>query len=76
MLRIEYLGPDTITFDSSVFTGGAASLIRLTLGELVITEALMIDGATGTDVVITGDANGNDVTVAGTFVTDVAASFR
>ncbi|MEM6472442.1 MAG: hypothetical protein AAF802_22965, partial [Planctomycetota bacterium] len=33
-----------------------------------------IDGSTGTDVVITADASSNDTLVAGTFITDVAAS--
>ena len=33
-------GDDTIEFDSLVFTGGDASLIRLTAGELEITETL------------------------------------
>lgn len=69
------VGADTISFDGSVFTGGAASLIRLTQGELVITEEASIDGSTATDVVITGDATGDDITVPGTFITDVAASF-
>ena len=67
-------GDDTITFDSSVFTGGANSLIRLTQGELEITETLTIDASMATDVTITGDANGDDVTLPGTFITDVDAS--
>ena len=67
-------GPDTITFDSNVFTGGANSLIRLNGTELVISESLTIDGSTGTDVVISGDAAGNDTPVTGTFITDVDAS--
>ncbi len=64
----------TITFDAGVFTGGANSLIRLTQGEIEITEATTIDGSTGTGIVITGDANGNDSLVAGTNITDVATS--
>ncbi|MEO1152235.1 MAG: hypothetical protein AAFW83_14795, partial [Pseudomonadota bacterium] len=49
---------------------------RLTQGELVATEALNIDGSTaGGAVVITGDANNDDITIAGTDITDVAASF-
>jgi len=68
-------GEDSIDFDGSVFSGGAASLIRLVQGELEITESLSIDGSTATDVTITGDANGDDVTLAGTFITNVAASF-
>ena len=67
-------GVDTITFDSSVFTGGEDSVIRLTLGELYFTEGLIIDGSTVTDLVISGDANGDDVLVGDSFVTDVAAS--
>ncbi|MEM9353444.1 MAG: choice-of-anchor Q domain-containing protein, partial [Planctomycetota bacterium] len=67
-------GANTITFDSGVFTGGASSLIRLIGTELAISETLTIDGSSGTDVVITADASGNDTLVAGTFITDVAAS--
>ena len=65
--------PDTITFDPAVFTGGGASLIRLTQGELGITQSLTIDGSAATGVTITGDANGDDVTDAAG-VTDVEAS--
>ena len=67
-------GADTITFDSTVFTGGLNSLIRLQSGELLVTESLTIDGSSGTDVVISGDALGNDTPVSGTFITDVVAS--
>ena len=67
-------GLDAITFDASVFNGGTASLIRLTQGELLISEELTIDGSSATDLVISGDASGNDVTVDDTFVTDVDAS--
>ena len=66
-------GADEITFDPTVFIGGNASLIRLTSGELNITEELTIDGSTGVGVTITGDANGNDVTDA-LNITDVDAS--
>ena len=66
-------GADTITFDSNVFTGGNASLIRLNGAELEITDTLTINGTTATNVVITGDANDDDVTDANN-VTDVAAS--
>ena len=48
------IGWDTITFDNRVFRGGAESLIRLTQGELVISETLTIDGSSGTEIVITG----------------------
>ena len=66
---------DTITFDATVFNGGTNSLIRLTQGELEITEDLSIDGTSVGGVVITGDANGDDVTLPGTYITDVSASF-
>ncbi len=68
-------GVDTIVFDPAVFTGGADSLIRLTGTELLVTESLMIDGSGATDVTITGDADGNDVTLAG-FITDVDTSLQ
>ena len=67
-------GADTITFDATVFTGGDDSLIRLTSGELEITDSLTIDGSTGVDVTITGDANDDDITDVAN-ITDVAASF-
>ena len=68
-------GADTITFDGSVFNGvGDNSLIRLTEGELEITDALTIDGSTGVGVTVTGDAAGDDVRLAGN-ITDVIASF-
>ena len=67
-------GADTITFDSNVFTGGDASLIRLTNGELEITDSLTLDASSGIDVTITGDANGDDITTAAN-ITDVSASF-
>ena len=66
---------NTITFDGTVFTGGDSSVIRLTQGELVISASVRIDGTLATDVVITGDANDDDVTLAGTSITDVLASF-
>jgi len=68
-------GTDTITFDGTVFTGGDASLIRLSGTELSITEAVNIDGSAGIDIVITGDANDDDAVEAGTHITDVSASF-
>ena len=67
-------GADTITFDSTVFAGGDKSLIRLNGSELRVTESLTIDGSSATNVVISGDAEGNDTPVTGTFITDVAAS--
>ncbi|MEM8946951.1 MAG: choice-of-anchor Q domain-containing protein [Planctomycetota bacterium] len=69
----DLVGPDTITFDPAVFTGGAASLIRLNGTELEITDTLTIDGSTGADVTITGDAFDNDV-VDAAFITAVDAS--
>ena len=66
---------DSIVFDDSVFTGGDNNVIRLTQGELVISESLLIDATTVGGVVITGDANGDDITVSGTEITDVMASF-
>ena len=68
-------GEDTITFNASVFTGGDNSVIRLTQGELVITDSLIIDGASASDVLITGDADDDDITVGDTNITDVSASF-
>lgn len=65
---------DTITFDASVFTGGAASLIRLTLGEIAITNAVSIDGSGATGLVITGDKNNDDVNLAGTELTNAVDS--
>lgn len=67
-------GLDTIEFDDSVFTGGENSVIRLTSGQLRIADSLIVDGSTGTDIVITADAVGNDQLVPGTFITDVDAS--
>ena len=67
-------GTDTITFDSTVFTGGLNSLIRLGGMELTITESLTIDGSSATGVMISADAEGNDTPISGTFITDVDAS--
>ena len=63
-------GRDAIVFDAS-FDGGAEDIIRLTSGQIEITDALRIDGGPG--VTITGDAAGDDVTDAAG-ITDVAAS--
>ena len=73
-LTNDNLGANTITFDPSVFNGGSNSLIRLTLGELVISETVTIDASGATDVTITGDAIGNDTIQFGTFITDLAAN--
>ena len=67
---------DTITFDANVFTGGDDNLIRLTQGELPISDSLIIDGNLVGGVVITGDANGDDVTVGGTNITGRVSQFR
>ncbi|GAB5439262.1 hypothetical protein [Falsiruegeria mediterranea] len=64
---------DTIQFDGTDFTGGATSLIRL-FCELEIGKLVEIDGSTATDVVISGDANSDGIALAGTFITDAAAS--
>ena len=62
----------TITFASGAGDAFANdAVIRLTQGELQVTEALTIDGSSaGGELVITGDANDDDVTLAGTDVTD------
>ncbi|MEM7313853.1 MAG: hypothetical protein AAF497_11945, partial [Planctomycetota bacterium] len=66
---------DTVEFDASVFTGGANSLIRLTQGsQLEITEAVTIDGSTGSDIVITGDSGDDDTLMSGSYITDVDSS--
>ncbi|WP_146582506.1 alpha-amylase family protein [Neorhodopirellula pilleata] len=73
-LTNESLGPDTITFDPSVFDGvNENSLIRLSGAELSITDSLTIDASMAIGVTITGDTANDDVTRAG-HVTDVAAS--
>ena len=68
-------GPDLIGFDPIQFRGGSDSLIRLTEGELEITDSLTLDATAATDVTITGDAGGDDITISGAFITDVDASF-
>jgi hypothetical protein len=70
------LDPSKVTFASgigSAFESGGT--VRLTRGEIEVTEALTIDGpdAANKRVVITGDAN-NDDTVSSEGTTDVAAS--
>ena len=69
------IGADTLTFDETVFSGGVDSLIRVTQGELEITDTLTIDASSATNVIVTGDANADDISIAGTFITDVGASF-
>ena len=82
-------GVDSITFDrsfESVFVNLGARQIRLTQGELEITDGLSIDGtidnrtsdATGAFIgglVITGDANRDDRIMSFPSVTNVSASF-
>lgn len=64
---------DTINFSGPTFAGNA--VIRLVEGEIENTRALTIDGASaGGQVVITGDAAGDDIRFAGTQITNVAAS--
>ena len=66
-------GVDRITFDDQVFNGDAEDVIRLVNGELEITEGVMI--STGElQIVVSGDASGNDVFNSDTFVVDVIAS--
>jgi len=73
------VGEDTITFDSSVFTGGQNNLIRLAQqsnisSQLGIDDSLIVDASSVGGVVITGDINGDDITVLGSSITDVSAS--
>lgn len=65
-------GADTITFDSAVFSGDAASTIRLTNGALYVSDALTVRGAAA-GVRITGDRLGDDLLDPDGF-TDVLAS--
>ena len=65
-------GSDIITFDSSVFNGQAADVIRLGGTELFVTDSLTIDAsAAGGDVTISADSAGDDTLIAGSFITDV-----
>jgi len=68
------IGLDSISFAPAVFSAGSSNVIRLTQGELAIGEQLSINASPDAEVVITGDANNNDVTLAGTHITDVSAS--
>ncbi|MEO0892150.1 MAG: choice-of-anchor Q domain-containing protein [Pseudomonadota bacterium] len=70
---------NTITFDPTVFTGGTTNVINLTFGEIDIASALTIegdlDGDDRPDIVVSADANGDDVTTVGpngSIVTDQA----
>ncbi|MEM1346602.1 MAG: calcium-binding protein, partial [Pseudomonadota bacterium] len=64
-------GRDTVVFDP----GLAGDTLRLTSGEIEITDALVIDGALsgGGVLTLTGDAMGDDITLPGA-LTDVEAS--
>ena len=68
-------GQDSISFNPLVFTGGSDNVIRLTQGELAISDGLTIDGTSVGGVVITGDAGNDDITLPGNQITDVSASF-
>ena len=68
---------DTITFDATTSDFQFFALIRLTEGQLVVTDDLTIDGASaGGTVVITGDANDDDRTVGNSEITNVSASLN
>ena len=69
------VGEDAITFDAAALTGGDNNLIRLTQGQLTATDSLSIDGVSVGGVLITGDADGDDITVFDSNITDVEASF-
>jgi len=65
---------DAVFFDPGVFNGEAQDVIRLQ-SELLITESITIDGG-DLGIVISGDTNGDDSLVAGTFITDVSNSLQ
>jgi fibronectin-binding autotransporter adhesin len=67
-------GADVIDFDAAVFDGGSEDRIRLTSGQIEIIDGLTITGGPA-GVTITGDANGDDVTLAGG-ITEVGASLE
>ena len=64
---------DTIFFNADVFNGEQSDVIRLQLGQLTISDGDVIDTG-GAEVVISGDANGDDALIAGSFITDIIAS--
>ncbi|GMG85542.1 hypothetical protein LNKW23_47650 [Paralimibaculum aggregatum] len=75
------VGPSRILFDETVFTGGAASLIRLGLGTLTISDDVEIDADLDDDgrpdVTVSGDADGDDLTTTdalGNTITDTASN--
>jgi len=63
------VGADTIEFDNAI----AGGLLRLTEGQLTISDEVILVGS-GSGITITADANGDDILVAGTNITDVAAT--
>ncbi|MEM7751983.1 MAG: choice-of-anchor Q domain-containing protein [Pseudomonadota bacterium] len=66
---------DTITFDQTVFANGGVIRLDPTLGTLVVSSAVKIDGAVPSGkVTITGDTGANDSLVAGTSLTDIVTS--
>ena len=66
-------GVDSIEFDAEVFDGGAEDVIRLINGQLEVTEGVEID-THGLQVIVSGDALGNDLFDPETFFVDIAAS--
>ena len=66
-------GADRIEFDASVFTGGEASLIRIS-STLIIDESVTIDASFAGGVTITGDSAGNDILRTGELTTDILAT--
>ena len=64
---------NTINFDATVFDQQPSDVIRLQLGQLTISGGVVIDAAEA-GVVISGDVGGNDVLVAGSFLTDTFTS--
>ncbi|MBP6999936.1 choice-of-anchor Q domain-containing protein [Amaricoccus sp.] len=66
-------GADEIRFDATVFDGGAEDVIRLTSGQIRISDGLTIVGGPA-GVTITGDAKADDVTDA-SGVTDLDLSY-
>jgi hypothetical protein len=69
---IAYANADANTPDVITFESGLTGTIRLTGGTLQITDAVTIDG--DGRILITGDVNNDDATVAATGVSDVAAT--
>ena len=65
-------GEDLISFDSVEFSGGTSDTIFLSLGELTISDSLLIDGG-DLGVVISGDANQDDSNSIGV-VTDLVGT--